>query len=374
MADRTGIEWTDATWNPVRGCARVSDGCRHCYAERVAARFSGPGQPYEGLIHPSTRGWNGKAALVPEALQIPWRWTRARRIFVNSMSDLFHPDVPFEFIAAVFYVMGHTCRHTYQVLTKRPERMLEFFRWVEDYDGVFPGDRISAVASEFPAIKALGWEAARGGRGGYDNCGPAWPYENVWLGVSVENQETADERIPLLLQCPAAVRWISAEPLLGPVNLTDVTDGQAWREVPREHWVEGFDSWDSPPALRWDAIGGVKYQRFGDYEERTPRIDWVVAGGESGPEARPVHPDWIRSLRDQCAAADVPFLFKQWGEWFPADQTEAEDGVPTGGLYELTHDWSSVLWSRRIGKKASGRHLDGVLHDAYPYRDPWPTT
>jgi len=344
VADRSRIEWTDTTWNPVRGCARVSEGCRNCYAERVAARFAGAGLPYAGLIHPTTRGWNGKVTLVPESLAMPWRMTRGRRIFVNSMSDLFHPDVPFEFIAAVFFVMAHTTRHTYQILTKRPERALAFFRWVAAGEGVFPDDRISDVAMENPAIKALGWEPANSRRGGYDNCGPAYPYENVWLGVSVENQATADERIPLLLQCPAAVRWISAEPLLGPISFVGC-------------WVEHAD-----PRV---------------HENWLERIGWVVAGGESGRDARPMHPSWARDLRDQCAALDVPFLFKQWGEWSPRGPESMGyphvDGVPRVRLTELGENGQDLgaegddhVWMQRAGKKQAGRLLDGVLHDAYP--------
>lgn len=369
MADRTGIEWTDATWNPVRGCARVSDGCRHCYAERVAARFARPGQPYEGLIHQKTGGWNGSVMLVPDALQIPWRWTRPRRIFVNSMSDLFHPDVPFEFIAAVFFIMSVTTRHTYQILTKRPERMLEFFQWVESGKGVFDDDRISDVGMDHPAVRALGWEPQRGRRGGYDNCGPSWPYANVWMGVSVENQATADARVPFLLQCPATVRWISAEPLLGPVDLEQLA-------VPSEHdQLRTPGSWE---ASRFNALRVYDEDR---YHQAPAVLDWVIAGGESGPGARPMHPDWARSLRDQCAAAGVPFLFKQWGEWSPGSQRGKPDAaVLTDG--RVLHDWTAPAMEAanraapvppcrpeimaRVGKKCAGRVLDGTIHDEYP--------
>jgi protein gp37 len=291
--------------------------------------------PYEGLIHTSTKGWNGKVQLVPEVLGQPWHWVKPRRIFVNSMSDLFHESVPFEYIAAVFWVMSHTTRHTYQVLTKRPARMLEFFRWVADYeDGNFQDDRIGDVASNNFAIQALGWTPAHGGRGGYDNCGPGWPYKNVWLGVSVENQETADERIPLLLQCPAAVRWLSCEPLLGHVDLCEM-----------------FGMWWNQRLASWEVT------------ESRP-IDWVVAGGESGPAARPMHPDWARSLRDQCASAGVPFFFKQWGEWAPAEDIASELQEHYDVLGRT--DGKSV----RIGKKAAGRLLDGVEHNAYPAAHP----
>jgi protein gp37 len=362
MADHSAIEWTDATWNPLRGCSRVSAGCQHCYAERVAARFSGPGMPYEGLIHASTGGWNGKVRLVPEVLGQPWHWVKPRRIFVNSMSDLFHESVPFEYIAAVFWVMSVTTRHTYQVLTKRPARMLEFFRWVADYDkGCFQDDRIGDVAGENPAIQALGWTPARGGRGGYDNCGPGWPYQNVWLGVSVENQETADERIPLLLQCPAEVRWLSCEPLLGPITFR-------WRPYAHEAAGEDYRTY-------LDRIGSVNHL------ESLKGIDWVVAGGESGHGARPMHPGWSQSLRDQCASASVPFFFKQWGEWRPPLDGEAYDTssggaqrVPcfivdraTGCVRCFENDaFEAGEVMRRVGKKAAGRLLDGVEHNAYP--------
>ncbi|MGC1550754.1 MAG: phage Gp37/Gp68 family protein [Rhodanobacter sp.] len=346
MSDHSAIEWTDATWNPLRGCSRVSAGCQHCYAETVAARFSGTGMPYEGLIHPATKGWNGTVRLIPEALGQPWRWVKPRRIFVNSMSDLFHESVPFEYIAAVFFVMSVTTRHTYQVLTKRPERMLEFFKWVKDYDeGSFEDERISDVAMDMPAIKALGWNPCRGGRGGYDNCGPAWPYENVWLGVSVENQATAAERIPLLLQCPAAVRWLSCEPLLSHIDLFEHL-GVWWNQA--MGCFEGTSS-----SINASPFKGEQ------------RISWVVAGGESGSGARPMHPDWARSLRDQCTAASVPFFFKQWGEWVP----DAREYLLPLTLSDHTHCWSGhgvESYMHKVGKKCAGRKLDGVEHNTYP--------
>lgn len=343
MGDKTNIEWTDATWNPIRGCSRVSEGCRNCYAETVANRFNGPGLPYEGLIA-SGGQWNGQIKLVPEQLEQPLRWTRPRKIFVNSMSDLFHENVPFEYIAAVFAVMSVTTRHTYQVLTKRPQRMVEFFQWAlqqQDDDGawqplrpdVFPSDAFFAgdrIFDHFPAW--INWQTC-----GYDNCGPAWPYKNVWLGVSVEDQATADERIPLLLQTPAAVRWISAEPLLGAIDL--------WWALTR-FWPE--------------MVGGfLQRGHFSPGAETLLPIDWVVVGGESGTGARAMHPDWARSLRDQCAAAGVPFLFKQWGEW-------GFEPYPNRGMipYEGVSAGSDVLF--RCGKKKAGRLLDGVLHDGYP--------
>lgn len=364
MSDKTSIEWTDATWNPLRGCSRVSEGCRNCYAEGVAKRFSGLGLPYEGLIAKGGQ-WNGQIKLVPELLDQPWRWTRGRRIFVNSMSDLFHEHVPFEYVAAIFWLMSVTDRHTYQILTKRPARMLEFVRWLEDqidYEELFDiEDVLYKVAHDNPVVAALPWEGTTKRRGGYDNCGPAWPFHNVWLGVSVEDQKTADERIPLLLQMPAAVRWISAEPLLGPIDLKAISFTAA----------PGFFG----DALDWHHLPHC-YEKEG---RKWPGLNWVVVGGESGREARPMHPDWARSLRDQCAAAGVAFLFKQWGEWAPAlPGIRTEEGIwmhpngdtfgPVEGERFVPAPLSSHLYC--IGKRIAGRMLDGVLHDGYPEVQP----
>jgi len=382
MADHSAIEWTDATWNPLRGCARVSDGCRNCYAEKVAARFSGPGMPYEGLIHPSAKGWNGQVRLVPELLRQPWDWVKPRRIFVNSMSDLFHESVPFEFIAAVFWIMSCTTRHTYQVLTKRPARMLEFFEWVKDYaDGYFDDDRITDIADEVPAIKALDWKPATARRGGYDNCGPLWPYENVWIGVSVEDQKTADERIPLLLKCPAAVRWLSCEPLLGPTNiLGHLMGGRQPGQCANCGQGHGF--------TRCPNYGGIATTHYAyeggpilcdKFRRKDFAIDWVVTGGESGAGARPMHPDWARALRDQCARAGVPFFFKQWGEFsleYDRDRDDP-DYRRCGDMSRLPGRWINaagghgfhgdrVHYAHQVGKKKAGRLLDGQEHNAYP--------
>ncbi len=213
MAENSSIEWTEATWNPVTGCTKISPGCAHCYAETFAERFRGvPGHPYE-------RGFD--LQLRPERLDWPLRWKRPRLIFVNSMSDLFHPDVPDDFIAQTFDVMNRASHHTFQILTKRAER--------------------AAALSA-----SLTWSP------------------NIWMGVSVENQRFTS-RIPSLRRTGAQVRFLSCEPLLGPLQL-DLSD-----------------------------------------------LDWVICGGESGFKARPMHPDWARGIRDQCRNANVPFFFKQWG-------------------------------------------------------------
>lgn len=322
MSDKTKIEWTDATWNPVTGCAKVSQGCKNCYALRDWARLSAmPNTIYHGRQFTDVM-------CHPERLGQPFRWARPRRIFVNSMSDLFHRDVPFEFIAAVFWVMGVTSRHTYQVLTKQPARMLEFFQWVTEGAIIFDDDRISSHMPE-----NIQWKPSSNGRGGYDTCGPRYPYPNIWLGVSIEDQATADERIPLLLQTPAAVRWISAEPLLDSVDIHHRLGACVFT---------GRDQWETGRG-----------------------IDWVVVGGESGPHARPMHPAWARSLRDQCQASGVPFLFKQWGEWVPSKELHIAGAVVGFQLHSFPWGQCNPQMAH-AGKKAAGRLLDGAQHDGYP--------
>jgi protein gp37 len=260
MAD-TWIEWADKVWNPVRGCSPVSEGCRNCYAMRQAHRFSGPGQPYEGLTHAVPgKGpkWTGEVRCVPELLDAPLRWRKPQRVFVNSMSDLFHPNVPFEFTAAVWAVMGSCPQHTFIICTKRPSLALEWHLWMASAN---LGGAIG------PRRKASLWHARYAGArtGGWLSDLPEWPLPNVWLGVSVEDQYTADRRIPLLLQTPAAVRFVSCEPLLGHVSTM---------------------------------VGG---------------IDWVIVGGESGPGARPCNVGSVRSIVRQCREAGVPVFVKQLG-------------------------------------------------------------
>ena len=255
MGDRSGIEWTEATWNPLRGCSRVSEGCRNCYAEAVASRFSGEGMPYEGLA--KNGKWTGKIRVVEEALERPLRWRRPRRIFVNSMSDLFHEKVDEQWIRNIFSVMEAAQRHTFQILTKRPQRMLawvsEFDKWLRYAGSVSFAEKLS----------------------------------NVWLGVSVEDQATAEERIPVLLKTPAALRWVSYEPALGPVDF--------------KPWVHPFAGTDEEPCE-------------GPCCE-TPRglLHWIVVGGESGPRARPFNVQWARAVVECCRAAWTPVFVKQLG-------------------------------------------------------------
>ena len=265
MGDRTGIGWTDATWNPVTGCTKVSSGCDFCYAESVATRFAGtPAYP------------NGFDVTLREGhLDQPLRWTRPRRVFVNSMSDLFHDEIPTDFIARVFAVMALTRRHTYQVLTKRHARMRallasdDFKKQVHD-----------AAKKRFNHPKFSRHREAAGWPFTIDGVTVKWPLPNVWVGVSVEDQQWADIRIPVLLATPAAVRFLSMEPLLGPVDLTP----------------------HMPPV---DPHDGREVDEWG--------IHWVIVGGESGPGARPMSADWITPLQEQCADAGAAFFFKQAG-------------------------------------------------------------
>jgi protein gp37 len=251
----TGIQWTEAVWNPTTGCDRISPGCDHCYALTMAKRLKGMGQAkYQRDGDPRTSGPGFGLTVHPDALGIPLRWRKPRRIFVNSMSDLFHADVPDEFIARVFLIMAMTPHHTYQVLTKRHGRLR------------------SLLTS--PRFHALITEA--GERNNMPLEGTPWPLPNVHLGISAEDEKRFDLRIEALLDTPAAVRFISAEPLLGPIRM-----------------------------LASLLVGAALEPRGG--------IGWVIAGGESGPGARPCELAWLRSLRDQCAAADVPFFCKQLG-------------------------------------------------------------
>jgi len=286
----TSIEWTDATWSPTRGCSRVSAGCQRCYAERQARRFAGPGGAYEGLLH-ANGSWNGKITLVEEAITQPLHWVKGRRIFVDSMSDLFHENIPFEFIAKVFAVMACTTRHTYQVLTKRPERALEFLawlRWSEEFEWQDINTQLQGLPDQIEPTKVWPqWIAQKGNRGGYDNCGPLFPLVNLEFGVSVEDQETANQRIPMLLQFPAAVRFLSCEPLLAPVDLRAV-----WTRCPVHDFPSGF------------CVGPCADRQ---------RISWAIIGGESGPNARRFDISWARDIVKQCKGAGVPALVKQLG-------------------------------------------------------------
>lgn len=323
MADKTKIEWTEATWNPITGCSLASPGCTNCYAMDLAGTRLAEIPSRKGLTK-QVNGyhvWTGEVRFNEQWLDQPLRWKKPRMIFVCAHGDLFHEKVPDHWIDRIFAVMALCPQHTFQVLTKRSARMREYITKLENEP---QADTVKRMVNAWPhPIK--------------EDMVVNGP--NVWLGVSVEDQQRADERIPDLLATATALRWISAEPLLGPVNITDAM------------WAR-------------------------DGNDLTATIDWVVVGGESGAKARPMHPDWARSLRDQCAAVEVPFFFKQWGEWWPnppeATMTIQQFNrqlryidVDTG--HEKTDPTrTSDASMRKVGKKRAGRLLDGVEHNGMP--------
>lgn len=322
----TKIEWTQETWNPTIGCDKVSAGCKHCYAIRMAWRLAHNPKMQELYADTVTKGkngqpnWTGIVKVSEAAMDKPLRYKKPTMFFVDSMSDLFHKEVPFEVMERVFAIMAQCPQHTFQILTKRPERIVDWFQQIDVFKKGKLQLWLDGMANEIP-----------------------WPLPNVWLGVSVEDQQSADERIPHLLKVPAAVRFLSCEPLLGRVNLANYISG----------------------------------------------IDQVIAGGESGPSSRPMHPDWPRLLRDQCTEHDVAFFFKQWGDWAPLEHDAQppfwrwQDGsiidghaLPSTDEMENSKSWDDGMWCiaeneepcifKRVGKSQNTKLLDGVKHTALP--------
>lgn len=358
MADKTSIEWTrgddgtpGATWNPVTGCTKVSPGCDNCYAETFAERWRGtPGHHFEAGFDLTLR---------PSRLDQPLKWTRPRRIFVNSMSDLFHDDIPDSFLDEIFGVMAvaHVLHgHQFQVLTKRHGRMRSYLRKdMRTLPGGYLGSTRKAIAGA-----AHRWAIDRLNAGALSDgieFGSEWPLPGVWLGVSVEDQKWANVRIPALLETPAAVRWLSCEPLLGPIDL-GIGDPHAGHESDD---VDGFPHPRICLTCSPEDLDVVYFRRDpGDSLD----IDWVVVGGESGRNARPMHPDWARSLRDQCVSAEIPFLFKQWGEWCHSSQMPPDTWQDLDARINLGQEHHPE--PHRVGKKRAGRLLDERTWDEYP--------
>ena len=370
------IEWTEETWNVVVGCTRVSAGCDHCYAIREAHRLAGNPNgkiagTFEGLTTVKKRGldWTGDIVFPAGRMTQPLHWRTPRRVFVNSMADLFHPAVPDEMINRIFGVMALCPQHTFQILTKRPERMKDYINsagretlvWIEAYDRAVREKRSDHE---------------------YHKRNPVpWPLPNVWLGVSVENEDTAEERLPLLQQLLAAVRFVSYEPALGPVD---------W-----ERWLQPYcprcrDSYESADG-QWAWLAGELWPIHHCDEqipsprwfECRPAIDWVICGGESGSGARPMHIEWARSARDQCVEHGIPFFFKQFGEWAPGfHHSPAEeratrsimlstdgdrfDGEAGQDLLDFCRAHRDVFPFYRWGKKVNGRLLDGREWSQFP--------
>lgn len=394
MSDKSNIEWTDATWNPIVGCSIVSPACTNCYAMPMAARLDRmmpsvrrgdatiPSH-YAALTKPSKAGpvWTGRVTLAPDhILTKPLRWKKPRKIFVNSMGDLFHESVPDEWIDRVFAVMASSSRHTFQVLTKRPKRMRAYLRAIEaegpsrlrHYVDVTmargrtarqalnppmrePDDPTPELRALYDRVKTHDW--SRAGRYGLGEFHwQEWPLSNVWLGVTAEDQTRADERIPDLCATPAAKRFVSCEPLLSEIRLDLIS-------IPDNSVVLGARA----PSLAF--------------------LDQIITGGESGPKARPSNPDWFRSLRDQCATAGTAFFFKQWGEWAPGNAFGLCSDGPINSARGGVRDWMnryvvcndradrirahsftehSTYLVYRVGKKRAGSLLDGIAHKVFP--------
>lgn len=333
MSDDTPIEWTDATWPIVAGCAKKTRGCKNCWAIRTSWRLShNPNasvrEAFADTVHKvgSQLAWTGLVRPLPQRLDWPLKWKQPRKIFVCSQSDLFHPSVPFDFIDEVFAVIALCTHHTFQILTKEPDRMLEYLSASDELQGMTRDALVEGAAQkryhdrngEDPAM----WLAVH------------WPLPNVLLGTSVENQECADARRPPMRELANRgwLTWISNEPALGPVDWT------GWQF-----------------------------------------IKWMVSGGESGPKADPSHPDWFRRTRDWCAAHAIDFLFKQYGNWQPGSSPNPKhrhacidlagrvaepctrENFPPGA--ESADGWTIMA---NVGKKAAGRTLDGRTHDGFP--------
>jgi protein gp37 len=374
---KSNIEWTDSTWNPITGCSKVSQGCKFCYAETMHKRLTGMGQA-------KYREPFKKVRCHPDALLHPFTLKKPQKVFVNSMSDLFHPDVPFDFIDEVFAVMLLNPHITFQILTKRPEIMLQYLGVQDLTHGpeVYPDSFIDRIESK--AVNIIG-------KLGLDRLPAMWalqPIPNVWLGTSIEDQKTANERVPILLKVPAAVHFLSCEPLLGPIDLTNY-------KYQNQH-----GDWFFHNLL----TGEIELQAFGKYNWNS-RVDWVIVGGESGHKARPMHPEWVRSVRDQCKVAGVPFFFKQWGTWLPFEECAQQPFMMSSatGIWHDAHgmnfldpatgepgkfaggQWMDAMDAMypgcmefdvrtgytdaqylKIGKHRAGRRLDDVEHTAFP--------
>jgi protein gp37 len=321
VSEKTGIAWTDSTWNVVTGCTKISQGCAHCYAELTAARLQRMG---------SKRYRDGFAVRFhPDVLREPMKWRAPRRIFVCSMADLFHKDVTDRQRAAIWCVMASRPDHTFQVLTKRAQEMKRWFSWLEEMAtkaaDVFPEDHQNWRRAHVLRAAAIDFGIAVPDYAFLEDQG--WPLRNVEVGVTVENEEQAEARLLYLMACPAAVRFASLEPLLEDVDLTP--------------WLDERPGCD----------GGAPHEDCEQCYPATRKLDWAIVGGESGPDARPMHPDWVRSVRDQCHAAMVPVFLKQWGAYRPKAAGEHYTGK-LWGVLDRDGDWfpQTTPWNGNVGE------------------------
>lgn len=357
------------TWNPQVGCREVSPACRECYAAKLAHRGMSPQHKGLTVMRTNAAGenlgvhWNGKINRVPALLAQPLRWRKPSGIFVGSMTDLFF-DVSTEdacrWIAAIFGIMAACPQHTFMLLTKRPDLAARWFAWLDEQaktECEVQDVCMRAVLRYMP-------EAATRMRAQQEGPHDMWPLSNVWLGVTAEDQQRADERVPVLLGLPAAVRFVSYEPACGPVDWT------------RIKWPGRKSTVDVLRGGSWDLDATAGFVQHSDMAT----LDQIIAGGESGPGARPAHPDWFRSTRDQCASAHTAFFFKQWGAFSDANDSDAwshymaHDGafaargspMPASKNGPRDPGTERVVTLCRVGVRAAGRDLDGRTHDGFP--------
>lgn len=348
MADKSKIEWTDATWNPITGCSVVSPGCTNCYAMRLAGTRLRNHPTRKGLTIDSKAGpvWNGEVRLNRSSLSQPLRWKAPRMIFVCAHGDLFHESVPDEWIDRVFAIMALCPQHTFQVLTKRAARMREYLTAGTTARRIYELACDLVIANEIQVVlvaPGMDESFAPAGRRVYLDV---WPMPNVWLGVSIEDQARAEERIPFLLHTPAAIRFASAEPLLGSIDLTSICTGHYFIDA-----LRGAKYHDAP-----ESVHGAM--------EPCPLLDQIIVGGESGSGARPMHPDWARQLRNDCLKNGTAFFFKQWGAFRPL--TDPERGQACGATRIGDDPYDRDSYVLHVGKRAAGRLLDGIEHNGMP--------
>lgn len=323
----TNIQWTEETWNPITGCSVVSPGCTNCYAMKAAWRMSdNPTTPqYHGTVRKVNNKpvWTGKLGFSDKALIKPMKTRKPTLWFVNSMGDLFHEDCPDEWIDQVFAVMALCPQHRFQVLTKRSARMHDYVSDIRT-PGRITAEQIRWTYEQFHAGKNdFGAVHYRDDAWFID-----WPLPNVWLGVSAEDQARADQRIPYLLKTPAALRFVSAEPLLGPIDLTGIRSPEVWGPNPGGWTFDAFTTGDYY-TLHSDGLS-----ESGDGPYRDYALDWVIIGGESGPSARPMHLEHARALKQQCEAAGVPVFVKQLGRQCIMPRTDAVQPCALGAGWD----------------------------------------
>lgn len=384
MSDGSAIEWTDATVNAINGCSVTSPGCTNCYAMRLAGTRMKHHPSRAGLTIDSKTGpvWNGTLRLHEPALLQPLRWKRPRTIFWNAHGDTFHDAVPDEWIDRMFAVMALTPQHKHLVLTKRSARMRAYLAHALVANR--RAERIACIEGSSSLGHRAWREAAAFCREHGLHLDAAAPLPNVWLGVSVEDQRRADERIPDLLATPAAGRFLSCEPLLGPVDLRWIAEPDEQKDGVIDallgcNWIDGFGHGTEFRPARPGHQDRVMTRRVCSSEADIlsgRKIDGVIVGGESGTGARPMHPDWARSLRDQCADAGVDFHFKQWGNVAPLLSAVPVDGEGVGivawpdgtiGAGHSARNGGLGQQMYRAEKKIAGRHLDGRTHDVLPW-------